>query len=223
MIEIRNISKAYRTASGWNHVLNDISITFPSDRNVGVLGLNGSGKSTLLRLIGGVEAPDRGEIVKDVRISWPIGFSGGFQPLMTGRENTRFVSRIYGADLKHVEAFVQDFAEIGAYYDMPVRTYSSGMRARLAFAISMAVEFDCYLIDELTAVGDQRFRDKYHKAFMDRRSRSTVVMVSHQPTTIQEFCDMVAILFDGQISLYNSVQDGMNAYQEKLASVERIA
>jgi len=221
MIEIKNISKAYRTASGWNQVLNDISVTFPSKRSVGILGLNGAGKSTLLRLIGGVEPPDRGEIYRDVTMSWPIGFSGGFLPHSTGRDNTRFIARIYNADIYKIEEFVAEFAELGEYYDMQYYTYSSGMRARLAFAISMAIEFDCYLVDEITAVGDQRFRDKYHNIFMERKDRSTVIMVSHQPGTIKNFCDMSAVLFNNKIELFDTVEEGMQAYDEKIKSVKR--
>lgn len=221
MISMNNVSKAYRTARGWNHVLNNISITFPTGRSVGILGLNGSGKSTLLRLIGGVESPDKGEITRDVNVSWPIGFSGGFLPFSTGRESTRFISRIYGAPVKKSEAFVEEFSELGEYYDMAYHTYSSGMKARLAFSISMAMEFDCYLVDELTAVGDQRFREKYQDAFLERHNRSTVIMVSHQTHTIKQFCDMCAVLFDSSITLYESVEEGMAVYNKLIHSVKR--
>jgi capsular polysaccharide transport system ATP-binding protein len=221
MIEIRNLSKAYRVSHGWNQVLDDISVQFPTGRNIGILGLNGSGKSTLLRLIGNVEPPDSGEIYRDVRTSWPIGFSGGILPDMTGREGTRFVSRIYGADIKDTEEYVQEFSELGQYYDMQIRTYSSGMRSRLGFAISMAMEFDCYLVDEVTAVGDQRFRAKYQQEFINRKERSSVIMVSHQPNTIKDFCDMTAVLFDSKITLFESVEEGMQAYREKIQSVKR--
>ncbi len=221
MIDIRNISKAYRLASGWNQVLDDISICFPSKRNIGILGLNGAGKSTLLRLIGGVEAPDKGEIVRDVNLSWPIGFSGGILPSSTGREATRFVTRIYGAKIKEVEKFVMDFSELGSYFDMEVKTYSAGMKGRLAFSISMAMEFDCYLIDEVTAVGDARFRKKYHQEFLNRQKHSNLLMVSHQATTIKQFCDMAAVLFDGKITLYDSVEEGMQIYQKQINSKKR--
>ena len=221
MIEIRNISKSYRTATGWNQVLDNISATFPSGRSIGIMGLNGAGKTTLLKLIGGVEPPDKGEIYRDVTISWPIGFSGAFAPTSTGRESTRFVARIYGADIKDVEKYVKDFSELGEYFDMPYQTYSAGMRARLGFAISMAMEFDCYLVDEVTAVGDQRFKERYQNEFLNRRHRSTVVMASHQPNTIRDFCDMSAVLFDSHITLYDTVEDGMAAYNEKIKSVKR--
>jgi len=231
MIDIRNISKSYKVTSGWNKsnkvtsgwnlVLDDISVCFPSDRNIGILGLNGAGKSTLLRLIGGVEAPDRGEIVRDVNISWPIGFSGGILPDMTGREATRFITRIYGADIRETEDYVLDFSELGRYFDMEVKTYSSGMRARLGFSISMAMDFDCYLVDEVTAVGDARFRERYHQEFVKRQEHSCVLMVSHQPSTIKQFCDMVAVLFNGKITLYDSVDEGMRMYQEMIDKVKK--
>ena len=221
MIEIHNISKSYRTAIGWNQVLDNISATFPTGRSIGILGLNGSGKTTLLKLIGGVEPPDSGEIYRDVTISWPIGFSGAFAPTSTGRESTRFIARIYGADIKKIEEFVLDFSELGEYFDMPYQTYSAGMRARLGFSISMAVEFDCYLVDEVTAVGDQRFKEKYYNEFVSRRNRSTMIMASHQTHTIKEFCDMTAILFNSHITLYDTVEDGMAAYEEKIKSVRR--
>jgi capsular polysaccharide transport system ATP-binding protein len=216
MINIRHVSKAYRMSHGWNQVLDDISICLPGDRNIGILGLNGAGKSTLLRLIGNVEPPDKGEIYRDVRVSWPIGFNGGILPEMTGREGTRFTARIYGADIRLTERYVQEFSELGEYFDMQVKTYSSGMRSRLGFALSMAMEFECYLVDEITAVGDSRFREKYQQEFMKRKQRSNLIMVSHQPGTIMEFCDMAAVLFDGKITLYDTVQEGMKAYNDKI-------
>ena len=221
MIEIRNISKAYRTANGWNQVLDNISAVFPTDKSVGILGLNGAGKSTLLKLIGGVEPPDKGEIYRNMTISWPIGFGGAFAPTATGRESTRFVARIYGGDIKKIEEFVHEFSELDEYFDMPYQTYSAGMRARLGFSISMAMEFDCYLVDELTAVGDQRFRDRYQEEFRNRRHKSTVIMASHQANTIQEFCDMTAVLFNSNLTLYDSVEEGMAVYQERIKSVKR--
>jgi capsular polysaccharide transport system ATP-binding protein len=221
MIDIRHVSKAYRIEHGWNQVLDDISIQFPSHRNIGILGLNGSGKSTLLRLIGNVEPTDTGEIYRDVKVSWPIGFSGGILPEMTGREGTRFVSRIYGADIKETEKFVQEFSELGNYYDMRVKTYSSGMKSRLGFAISMSMEFECYLVDEITAVGDQRFRNKYRQEFEARKERSSLIMVSHQANTIKESCDMAAVLFDSKITLYDSVDEGMRVYSELVEQTKR--
>lgn len=217
MIALENVCKAYRTNKGWNQVLDDVSITLPSNRNVGILGLNGAGKSTLLRIIGGAEPPDSGRVVKDVRTSWPIGFSGGFQKGMTGREGTRFISRVYGADVRKTERFVGKFAELGPYYDMPVGTYSSGMRARLAFAVSIAMGFDCYLVDEATSAGDRRFRDKYRAAFKKLGSHAQFIMVSHQSGTIKQFCDMSAVLHDGKLSVYDTVDEGMEVYESIFA------
>ncbi len=221
MINLVNISKSYRVANGWHQVLDNISVSFPSNKNIGILGLNGSGKSTLLRLIGGVESLDKGTIYRDVQVSWPIGFNGGILPTMTGREGTRFVTRIYGGDIREAENFVLDFAELGDYFDMEIKTYSAGMKARLGFAISMAMEFECYLVDEITAVGDQRFKEKYHNEFMKRRQNSSLLMVSHQPNTIKEFCDMAAVLFESKITLYDTVEEGMHVYSELIKSVKR--
>ena len=221
MIELKNISKSYRVAHGWHKVLDNISVCLPSNRNIGILGLNGAGKSTLLRIIGNVEPPDKGEIYRDVNVSWPIGFSGGILPEMTGREGTRFITRIYGADIKDVEKFVEDFSELGRYFDMQVKTYSSGMRSRLGFAISMAMEFECYLVDEATSVGDRRFRKKYREAFLERKERSTLLMVSHQPNTIRDFCDMAAVLDNGKITLFDTIEKGMEAYGETIETYKR--
>jgi capsular polysaccharide transport system ATP-binding protein len=213
MIELRNLSKAYRTRDGWNRVLDDVSLVVPTGCSIGVLGLNGAGKSTLLRIIGGMEPPDSGRIIKDIRTSWPIGFRGGFQPNMSGQENVRFVARIYGADLAGTERFVAEFAELGSYYRMPLRTYSAGMRGRLGFAVSMALRFDCYLVDELTASGDRRFRQKYRRAFRDLQSHASFLMVSHQTDTIEEFCQKAAVLNEGNLTLYDSVEEGLEAYE----------
>lgn len=216
MIALENVSKFYRGPDGWRAVLDDISILFPSGRSIGILGRNGSGKSTLLRLLGGAELPDRGTIRKDVRVSWPIGFSGGLHPDLTGRDNARFVARIYGLELGAVERFAESFAEIGEYFDMPVQTYSTGMRARLAFGLSMAADFDCYLVDEITAVGDFVFQEKCQKAFRERQGRATVVMVSHHPGTIARYCDSAAVLVDGRLTWYDSVDAASRAYRGEL-------
>ena len=212
MIKLEGVYKAYRAGSGKRVVLNNVSEVFPTGRSVGILGLNGAGKSTLLRLIGGVEPPDQGKITRDIRVSWPIGFGGGLHNGMTGRENARFIARIYGASTRKIEKFSEEFTELGVYFDMPVGTYSSGMRARLAFAVSMATEFDCYLVDEVTAVGDRRFNLKYRKAFRERLRNASLVMVSHNPETIRMECDMAAILNKGDLTMYDTVEDAMHVY-----------
>ena len=214
MIELRDISKSYRLESGRNTVLDSVSAVFPTGKSVGILGVNGAGKSTLLRIIGGVEPPDRGTVLRDVRVSWPMGFSGGFSPNMTGRQGARFVARIYGEAPRAVERFSRDFAELGPYFDMPIRTYSSGMRARLAFAISFAVEFDCYLVDEVIAAGDARFSKKYRREFKERARNASVILVSHNPEAIRAECDFAAVLTKGSLTLYESVDEAMDVYEQ---------
>jgi capsular polysaccharide transport system ATP-binding protein len=201
MIELRHVSKAYKTPAGLNHVLSDLSVQFPPNENVGVLGRNGAGKSTLLRIISGVEQPDHGNIYRQGRISWPIGFSGGFNGSLSGEENCRFVARIYGEDVDRVVGFAHEFSEIGNYFFMPVRTYSSGMKARLAFGVSMAIDFNFYLVDEVTAVGDKQFQKKCREAFDERQERSSVIMVSHNMNTIEQYCHKCAVLKNGVLQL----------------------
>ena len=157
MIKLDNVFKYYRSHGHRKVVLDHVSLDFAAGRSYGILGVNGAGKSTLMRLLAGTELPNGGRVVRTSRVSWPLGFSGGLHPMLSGRENVKFVARVYGQDARKVIDFVEDFAEIGAYIDAPIRTYSSGMMARLAFGLSLSIEFDCYLIDEVTAVGDARF------------------------------------------------------------------
>jgi len=213
MIELRSVTKTYPTKRGERVVLDNISIEFPPRVSIGVLGMNGAGKSTLLRIIGGAEQPDAGKVVRSGRVSWPIGFAGGFNGSLSGEENCRFVARIYGAEIDPIVEFAYEFAEIGEYFQMPVRTYSSGMRARLAFGLSMAIDFDTYLVDEVTAVGDKRFREKCRKAFADRSERSSVIMVSHQMNTIRQFCSRYAILNRGKLEMYDNFRKARKRYE----------
>jgi capsular polysaccharide transport system ATP-binding protein len=213
MIELVNVTKAYRMRHGLNVVLNGINFAFEPGSNIGILGKNGAGKSTMLRILSGAEQPDAGRVVRTGRVSWPIGFSGGFSPSLTGHENARFVARLYGADVHHVCAFAFEFSELGDYFDMPVRTYSSGMRARLAFALSMAIDFDVYLVDEVTAVGDSTFQKKCRRAFRDRRGHSSVIIVSHDLRTIQSYADRCAVLHRGDLTVYDNVADAARFYQ----------
>lgn len=217
MIELRNVTKAYKTPNGLKVVLDDITCTFGERESVGVLGKNGAGKSTLLRMLGGAELPDAGEVVRRGRISWPIGFSGGFAPSLTGAENCRFAARIYDADVDEVVEKTRAFAEIGDYFDMPVRTYSSGMKARLAFGLSMAIDFDIYLVDEVTAVGDKRFQKKCRDAFRAREARSSVIIVSHHMKTIREYCTRCAVLWGGKLNFYDDLDEAQRIY-EKVAA-----
>ena len=213
MIEVRHVSKAYPIRHGMNQVLDDISLSFPAGQNMGILGRNGSGKSTLLRIMAGIEQPDRGEVIRHRRVSWPIGFAGGFSGSLSGEENCRFVARIYGADVRRVSLYAQEFSELHEYFYMPVRTYSTGMRSRLAFALSMAIDFSIYLIDEMTAVGDKPFQDKCREAFRARREHSSVILVSHNLATIKQFCDSCAVLIDGRLQVCASIDEAELRYE----------
>lgn len=213
MIHLIDVAKRYATRAGDRVILFPTSLTIPTDRGVAVLGRNGSGKSTLLRMIAGVEMPDHGRIVRTVSLSWPLGFSGGVSPTMTGRQNVRFIARINQIDEDEVVAFVEEFAELGPYLDEPVGTYSSGMRGRLSFGISLAIDFDCYLIDEATSAGDQWFRDKCAQAFAERRRRSSgLLMVSHNPNSIKQYCDIGMVLYRGYLVPFADLDEAVHFY-----------
>lgn len=214
MIRLERVSKAYRTKNGLRRILTDMSVEFPRHKSVGILGKNGAGKSTLLRLLGGIEAPDSGRVLRLGNISWPLGFGGGFHGSLTGYENLRFACRIYGADIRKVSRFVERFSELGDYMRMPVNTYSSGMKARLAFGLSMAIDFECYLVDEITAVGDVSFQKKCRLLFRERRSRSILIMVSHNPGTIRQHCDIGAVLHQGKLHFYQNLKDAIKFYEK---------
>jgi len=212
MIQLDRVFKFYKTGTHVKIVLDHISTVFQSGRSYGVLGVNGAGKSTTIRLIAGTELPNSGRVRRSVRVSWPLGLGGGFHPLMTGRENVKFVARAYGEDVRKVIDFVEDFAELGEYIDVPVKTYSSGMGARLAFGLSMAIEFEVYLIDETLAVGDARFQAKCRRMFDRRRANADLIVVSHSMETIKEFCDHAAVLVDGQLIMFQSVESAIETY-----------
>ncbi|AZR95283.1 ABC transporter ATP-binding protein [Bordetella trematum] len=219
MIELRNVTKSYVHHKGGRRVIfRDLSFVVPAGRNIALIGKNGAGKSTLMRLLGGLDVPDRGEIITDKTISWPVGLSGGFQGSLTGRENVKFISRVQGMvgeDMRRVVRSVQDFAEIGEYFDLPVKTYSSGMRGRVAFGLSLAFEFDYYLVDEAMSVGDAHFRDKAVKAFKDRVGRSNIILVTHGMGQVRKMCDFVLLLRDGKVHPYEDVEEGIAAYQKE--------
>jgi capsular polysaccharide transport system ATP-binding protein len=212
MIELDRIFKFYRSNGVVKIVLDHVSTRFETGYSYGLMGVNGAGKSTTMRLIAGAELPNSGRIRRKVRVSWPLGFAGGFHPQMTGRENVKFVARIYGADVRRTIDFVEDFSEIGDYIDVPVKTYSSGMMARLSFGLSMAIDFECYLVDEITAVGDARFQARCQAAFAERRKRANIVMVSHSMETIREYCDRGGVIVDGQIIMFGNVDSAIEAY-----------
>ena len=216
MIRIQNLYKRYHNHHGSDWVLRDINLEIPTNVSVGLVGRNGAGKSTLLRLIGGMDSPDRGEIVRDCRVSWPIGLTGGFQGSMTGRQNVKFVARIHNGanNLGELIRRVEDFAEIGEAFDEPVKTYSSGMRARLAFGLSLAFDFDVYLSDEATAVGDQVFRKKASQAFKDRVGRASLIMVSHSEGILRELCQAGIWLHQGQAIWFDNINEAIEAYHQ---------
>lgn len=222
MIRFRNVSKSYRAGSSRKQILTDATFTLPW-RNIAILGVNGAGKSTLIRMLAGAELPDEGEIRRDVSVSWPLGFDGGFHGSLSGLENLRFICRIYDRDMDEVAAYVAEFAELGRYLYMPIKTYSSGMRARLAFAISMAVDFECYLIDELTAVGDARFQERCAREFARKRKESKIIMVSHSESTVREYCDMGGVLVDGRLDLYDDLDSAILAYRQVLMTTQELA
>ena len=213
MIELHGVTKVYAAKRAPNVVLNKIDATFASRESIGILGKNGAGKSTLLRLLGGAELPDAGRIVRRGRVSWPIGFAGGLQPSLSGEENCRFVARIYHANIERVTAFTREFADIGEHFDLPVRTYSSGMRARLGFGLSMAIDFDVYLVDEVTAVGDTRFQEKCRAAFEERRARSSLIMVSHDIDTLKKHCTRCAVVHAGKLHFFDTVDEANAMYE----------
>ncbi len=212
MIALRGIEKRYRGKDGPIPVLRGINADFTRGESVGLLGANGAGKSTLLRIIAGSERPNYGKVYKDCRISWPLGFSGSFAGSLSGSENLRFVCRIYGADPVRVTRFVADFSELGRAMNEPVKGYSSGMRSRLAFALSMAIDFEVYIIDETLAVGDAAFQAKCHEMFEDRRQRSDVLMTSHSIDMIKQYCTRAGVLRDGCLTMFDSVEEADDHY-----------
>lgn len=220
MIVVEDVYKRYRTEHGpgkW--ILEGVNFAIPPKLNVGLVGRNGAGKSTLLSIIGGVDRPTRGKVERRCRVSWPMGFGGGLQGTLTGRQNTKFVCRIHGeADrIPEKTEFVQDFAEIGEAFDEPVKTYSSGMKARLQFALSLAFDFDVYISDEITAVGDAAFKKKAADAFRSLVGKSSIIMVSHGEGTLREFCQAGIWIHDGQAYWFDEVGDALSAYKAGLS------
>jgi len=214
MLSFNHVSKSYRLKGIRKDILKDLSFTFPDHRNIGIMGKNGAGKSTMMRLLAGTEMPDTGHIYRTQNVSWPLGFAGGFNGSMTGLENIRFVSRIYGQDTDRIIEYVRDFAELGPSLRLPIKSYSSGMKARLAFGLSMAIDFQVYLIDEITAVGDKNFKEKSRAVFEDKLSDRQIIMVSHSPKTIREYCDCGLLLDNGKVHYYPTVEELLDAYKE---------
>lgn len=212
MISLENVSKSYQLNGQPRAILKEQSLYLQGGYSYGLMGVNGAGKSTTIRLLAGIELPDKGIVRREARVSWPLGFSTGFNTMMSGRENLKFVARAYGENPKYVLDFVADFAEIGAYVNQPMRTYSSGMMARFAFGLSMAIDFDCYLVDEITFVGDARFQKKCETVFRQKRDHCDVILVSHDMATISKLCDRGLVLVDGELIPFERVDDAVATY-----------
>lgn len=216
MLSVEHVYKRYQTNSGWRMVLNDIHFQLKQGEKIGILGRNGAGKSTLIRLISGAEPPTFGEIKRTMSISWPLAFTGAFQGSLTGRDNMRFICRVYDVDFDYVLDFTQEFSELGHYLYEPVKRYSSGMKARLAFALSLAVEFDCYLIDEVIAVGDSRFSEKCKYELFERRQDRSIILVSHNHAAMKEYCDNAMVLQNGELFQFENLDLAYQYYQKHL-------
>ncbi|MFA5171080.1 MAG: ATP-binding cassette domain-containing protein [Sulfuriferula sp.] len=219
MIQISNLVKRYHTRSGVSTVLDNINLQIAPGEKVGILGRNGSGKSTLIRLISGAERPTSGSITRGMSVSWPLAFGGAFQGSLTGLDNLRFICRIYDTSTEDKIPFVQEFSELGKYLREPVKTYSSGMRARLAFAISMVVEFDCFLIDEIIAVGDHRFHEKCRVELFEKRNDRAMIIVSHDPNYIRQHCQRAAVLVKGKMTAFDDLDEAFVYYNEHAAEI----
>jgi capsular polysaccharide transport system ATP-binding protein len=212
MIRADSLVKEYKTGHTFKRVLDNVNFEVRPGERVAVLGRNGAGKSTLVRIIGGVEYPTSGRIIRDMSLSWPLGLSGGFQGSLTGLDNIRFIARIYGKDYRDVREFVEDFSELGAYLRVPVKAYSSGMRARLAFGLSLAIDFDCYLIDEVIFVGDQRFHRKCRHEIFEKRPDRSLLLVSHDAAIINEYCTSAVVLHQGKSKTFYDLQLAIDIY-----------
>jgi capsular polysaccharide transport system ATP-binding protein len=216
MIEFDGVTKSYRVGRGRNTILDDVSFFVPAGIRLGVLGINGAGKTALLRLIAGAELPDRGRITRFGRVSFPIGFTGTFNRHLSARENVAFLARLYGADERAVQEWIEAFCELGAYYDMPTGTYSSGMWSRIAFATSFAFDFDVYLVDEAIETGDSRFRSKCAAAFDERMRTASLILVSHNIHTIRQYCETAAVLHRGRLLPFPTIDEALGFYEETL-------
>lgn len=213
MIQLDNVVKRYKTRQGSSTVFNGINLQVNPGEKIGILGRNGAGKSTLIRLISGAERPTSGTITRSMTVSWPLAFGGAFQGSLTGLDNLRFICRVYGTKAEDKIDYVQEFSELGKYLREPVKTYSTGMRARLGFAISMVIEFDCFLIDEIVAVGDSRFHQKCEVELFEKRKDRAMIIVSHMPRHIVAHCDRAAVLHDGGMHCFDDVKQAFEFYQ----------
>ena len=217
MIKLDNLTKFYPLSNGDKHfVFREFTFTFPDDCSIGLIGRNGAGKSTLMRLLSGADIPNAGKVITDKKISWPVGLAGGFQHALSARDNVKFIARVYGyrgEALEEKVRYIEEFAEIGKYFDEPMNTYSSGMRSRIGFGLSMAFDFDYYLIDEAGAVGDAKFKQKSDAIYKEKLSNSKVIMVSHNMSEIKQWCDKIILVNSGMTTVYDDVDEGIEMYK----------
>jgi len=217
MIRLEHLTKCFRLKGDLRYIAKDVSLTIPRGESIGLLGRNGAGKSTLLRLISGTIKPTSGRVIRRANVSFPLGFAGSFNGSLTGEQNVRFVARIYGHETDNLVAYVQDFAELGKSYYMPVKTYSSGMKARLAFGVSMGINFDYYLVDEITAVGDANFKKKCKKVFEEKLQNSDIVMVSHSDGALKEYCSTGIVMENGSLTYFSNIDDAIKLHNDNMA------
>ena len=220
MIQLVNLNKKFLTPSGSKVVADNISVTFPTGEAVGLIGRNGAGKTTLMNMIGGQIKPDSGNIERTGTISWTVGFAGSFHRDMTGAQNTKFIARVYGVDTQELADYVEEFAELGPHFHVPVRNYSSGMKARLAFGISIGIPFDTYLVDEVTAVGDAEFKRKSRIAFRDRMQNAGAIVVNHSVAQLRKLCNSGAILEKGKLTYYDDIEEAIYVHHINMGSDE---
>jgi len=214
MISAIDVTKDYLTEGRFHRVLSNISFTVAKGEKLALLGRNGSGKSTLIRLVGGVERPTRGTIKQTMSVSWPIGLAGGLHGTLTGNDNMRFIARIYNKPFAEVKAYVDDFAELGRFLSEPLRTYSTGMRARFMFALSLAIDFDCYLIDEVIAAGDQRFQRRSHEELFEKRADRSMILASHVGEMVRAYCSRAIVLHRGRGKVFADLDLALDIYND---------
>lgn len=217
MIRLENISKGFWIKGEYSPVFRGLNATVPTGRSVALLGGNGAGKSTLLQIIAGNLRPDTGRVFSDGVISWPVGIASGFHKELTGEQNTRFIARAYGVDTDSLCDFVQDFSELGRHFRTPIRTYSSGMKSRLTFGITMGIQFDTYLVDEVTAVGDARFKRKSRELFRQRIQTAGAIMVNHSLNELRNYCDCAMLLHKGKMKFYEDLDEAIAAHNRLMA------